>query len=310
MISEEDWNGWRSVVLERDGVRLVAPLEFGPRVLFFGAANGGNLFHVFDNEEGSGPGGDYYFRGGHRLWHAPEHPVRTYQPDNDALTFEKNSDDAFAVRAPVEPATGMKKELAISAVGGGTFRITHRLENRGLWAVETAAWGLTVFRPGGIVAIPLPKKGEHPRDLLPEYSLIPWSYTDFSLPAWRFHERFLSLDVRCTDRPQKVGATPACTDWTAYWRDGSLFVKRVVEAPGERYPDRGSSIEVFSNGEMAELETLGPMISLDAGTVITHVEEWIVMNDIPEPADDTVWRKSVLPAVDAWREQRQAEGSR
>src|ERR1051326_7349620 len=37
------------------------------------------------------PYGDYYFRGGHRLWHAPEAMPRTYIPDDKLTITEQNN---------------------------------------------------------------------------------------------------------------------------------------------------------------------------------------------------------------------------
>jgi hypothetical protein len=62
--------------------------------------------------------------------------------------------------------------------------------------------------------------------------------------------------------------------WLAYARRGDLFIKRAASDANATYPDRGSSAEVFTNHEMLELETLGPMELLEPGSVVEHSEIW------------------------------------
>ncbi len=301
-----EFRGGAGLVVDSGELRLIAPLDFGPRILFLGKPEGENLLHVAEEEEGAGPDGNYFFRGGHRLWHAPEDPVRTYQPDNDALEVEEISENAFVLRAPVEAKTGIRKEIEIRGCGNRTFRIGHRLRNEGLWPVRLAVWALTVFRPGGIAVAPFPPKGEHPRDLLPSFSLVPWDYTDFSLGGWNFRSRFVGLDSRRIDCPQKLGISAGYPGWLGYWREGTLFVKSAETFSDAAYPDRGCAAEFFSDGKMAELETLGPLVDLAPGGIASHVEEWTVFENVVEPADDAVWEKEILPKVRGWLEERAA----
>jgi len=299
-----EFRGGAGLAVDSGDLRLIAPLDFGPRILFLGKPDGENLLEVFEEEKGAGPDGDYYFRGGHRLWHAPEDPVRTYQPDNYALEGEEISENAFLLRAPVEARTGIRKEVEIRGCGNGTFRIGHRLRNEGLWPVRLAPWALTVFRPGGIVVAPFPAKGEHPRDLLPSFGLVPWDYTDFGLSGWDFGSGFVGLDTRRIDCPQKLGISAGYPGWLGYWREGTFFVKSAERFLDATYPDRGCAAEFFSDGKMAELETLGPLKELAPGEIAEHVEEWTVLENVSEPADDAVWEKEVLPAVRGWLEER------
>jgi hypothetical protein len=40
------------------------------------------------------------------------------------------------------------------------------------------------------------------------------------------------------------------------------------------YPDFGCSVEIFTNAAMLEVETLGPLATLEPGSAVEHVEEW------------------------------------
>ena len=54
------------------------------------------------------PYGEYYLRGGHRLWHAPEAVPRSSVPDNGGLTVE-GRDGAVYLSQPPEPVTAFAK---------------------------------------------------------------------------------------------------------------------------------------------------------------------------------------------------------
>ena len=62
--------------------------------------------------------------------------------------------------------------------------------------------------------------------------------------------------------------------WGAYFLNGDLFVKSYRADPAARYPDFGCSLETFTNQEMLELETLGPVCRVLPGEWIEHVERW------------------------------------
>src|SRR5690606_29233407 len=108
----------------------------------------GNLFLEMDEDSEPGYETGLLLRGGHRLWHAPEVSPRTFQADNDPLAV-KPLKNGVALAQPTEAATGIQKALKIEFLGERTVRVTHALTNHGLWAIETSAWALTMFRGGG-----------------------------------------------------------------------------------------------------------------------------------------------------------------
>ena len=72
----------------------------------------------------------------------------------------------------------------------------------------------------------------------------------------------------------------------AYARNNHLFVKKFAYVAGATYPDLGSSVETFTNSDMLEVETLGPLVALQPGAAVEHVEDWFLFRDVPAPADD------------------------
>jgi hypothetical protein len=173
--------------------------------------------------------------------------------------------------------------------------VTHRLRNVGMSPLRLAPWSLSVMAAGGRTIIPLPPRGTHPEDLLPTGVLILWAYVDMSDPRWTWGRQYILLQ-QADGSPQKIGSASA-EGWLAYVNQGHLFVKTHDYVPGAVYPDNGSSAEVFTNQAIMELETLGPMVTLEPGTTVEHVENWFLFHDVPEPLNDTDVNEIVLPKV-------------
>lgn len=296
--SKTSYRGGEALVLSSPQLELVVTASVGPRIISFRTKDSGakNLFLEFPTDETRFHG--YYLRGGHRLWHSPEHIPRTYQPD-DAPLAVKELPKGVALTQPVEAKTGLQKGMRIEFLGERTVQVTHTLTNRGLWAVETAPWALTMLRGGGYGVLPFHPKGDHAAgDLLPSYALVPWTYTDLSLPVWEMKRDYLGIDVAKADRAHKLGIT-GYPGWSAYWLDGFTFVKHAEPIAGAKYPDMGCLFEVFTNGSMIELETLGELTQLEPGKSVNHVETWTVLSGFPRP-DSAEAFGALSRAVTAW----------
>lgn len=296
--SKTDYRGGEALTLATRALELTVTTAVGPRVVALRSTAGkaGNLFLEFPANEQRYHG--YYLRGGHRLWHSPEDIVRTYQPDDEPLEV-KTLPKGVALTQRVEEKTGIQKSLALELIGERTVKVTHTLANRGLWTIECAAWALTMFRAGGYGVLPLLPKGDHAAgDLLPNYALVPWTFTDLALPVWEMHRDFVGINVNKAKAAQKIGITNY-PGWSAYWVDGVTFVKYAPVIPGAAYPDLGSAFETFTNGKMIELETLGPLTKLAPGGRTTHVEHWGVLDGLSRPDSDAAFGK-LAAAVKAW----------
>src|SRR5512139_1779910 len=99
------------------------------------------------------PYGEFHFRGGHRLWHAPEALPRTYIPDTAVTVTELP--DGVLLESQTEPGTGIRKQIEIRlAPDQPSLTLTHTLVNDGMWPVELAPWAITQFRLGGVAVFP------------------------------------------------------------------------------------------------------------------------------------------------------------
>ena len=297
--SRTDYQGGEAIALSTNRLELVVTTSVGPRVVALRskAGDAGNLFIAFPADAPRTQG--FAVRGGHRLWHAPEDIVRTYQPDDEPLAV-KPLRRGVALAQPTEAKTGLEKAMKVELTGERTVKVTHALTNHGLWPVETAAWALTMFRAGGYGVLPLLPKGSHAGgDLLPGYALVPWSYTDLSLPVWDLHRDFVGIEVGQATAAQKLGLTNY-PGWSAYWLEGTTFVKFAAVIAGANYPDLGCAVETFTNGGMIEFETLSPLVKLAPGQSVTHVEHWGVFDGLAKPNTDAAFATGLAPAVKSW----------
>jgi len=280
--------GWaRNLRIANADVEMIVTLDVGPRVIRYAAPGGRNLFGETADQLGKAGEPHWMPRGGHRLWTAPEDKTRTYAPDNRAVEHRVLSSDASGVavrftQLPDEPY-GIQKELDITLDASGSRAVlVHRITNVGDVPVRLSPWALTVMPPGGTALVPLPVKRPHPgslpnsvdADYWPNQSLAVWSYTDLKDPRLTLGTHFITArqDPKATTL-LKFGLAHE-SGWLGYWRDGDLFVKTVGYERGQLYPDRGCNFELYTDPNILEVETLGPMTMLSPGEKTEHVETW------------------------------------
>lgn len=281
MFEKIHYGGWDNCYrLANDQVDLIVTGDVGPRVIRFGFIDQPNMFKEFSDQLGKTAGDQWLPFGGHRLWHAPESQPRTYFPDFDPVLIQEIENGMIATQKP-EPTTGIQKQIEISlSPDKPEVTLKQRLYNHNLWAVDCATWSLTVMAPGGVAILPLPPRGPHPDFLLPTSSLSIWPYTDLSDPRWVFGEKYILLKQDATiSKPQKLGIH-TIAGWGAYANQGFLFRKQVPIHFEGLYPDLGANFEVFTNSKMLELETLGPIETIQPKGHIELQEHWTLYSGI------------------------------
>lgn len=297
-----DLYGWKCHQLKSGSAAIAIPSEIGPRIVSCTIDEGANLFHSVKEEQGGSGEDEWHLRGGHRLWHSPEIKPRTYDPDNFAIKVnDLDEGKELLLEAPKPDPSGIQKSIQISALGEETFKLTHRLRNTLQWPVQCAPWALTVLERGGYSTVPLLPKGSHETDLLPNYTMVPWTYTDFARPEWEFHRNYIGIDSAKAEAPQKLGLSNY-PGWAAYWQPAGTFVKAASFDPRKTYPDFGCVYETFCDDQMIELETLGPLTTIQPGVTIEHVEYWGVFAGLPRPDTDEVYEQEFRPIIEGWRE--------
>jgi hypothetical protein len=280
-IEKINYKGWpNSYRITNGEVELVVTSDIGPRIMRYGFVGGQNLFKEFTEQLGKSGEPAWQTRGGHRIWAAPEDPVRTYPPDNSPVDVVVKGDVLEATQ-PVETITGLQKQIVVKLEPSGTgVEVLHRIRNTTLWPLEFAAWALTMMAQGGTGIHGFPPRGTHPEVLAPTNPLTMWAFSDFSDPRWKFTKKYMML------RQQPGNATPTkfgtfnTNTFGAYLLGSELFIKRYQADPTRTYPDFGCSFETFTNADFLELETLGPLTKVAPGGWLEHVERWTLHRNI------------------------------
>lgn len=266
--------GWPNCYRLSNGeVELIVTSDVGPRIIRYGFEGGQNFFVELEEDLGKTGGDNWRLYGGSRLWVGPEDPVYSYGADNDPVQIEI-SGSRLTAQAPVEH-TGVQKAITVELSDeGSAARVVYTLANRTIWPLRVATWVLTMMAPGGVGITTLPPRGTHPEVLAPTNPLIVFAFTNMADPRWTWLEKYIVLqqDPQNAD-PEKIGLFNPATRG-AYLLNGELFVKKFAASPKEEYPDMGASYETFTNERFLEIETLGPMRTLQPGESMDHVEEW------------------------------------
>ncbi len=128
-----------------------------------------------------------------------------------------------------------------------------------------------------------------------------WSYTDFADPRWVLGTRFIQLR-QLPAHPgrfqEQMGGISNSSGWGAYYRNEHLFLKRAPVIHEAQHNDFGCNFEVFTNADFLELETLGPMVELQPGEAVEHVEHWWSFGNVPGGENDAWIDAAVVPVVE------------
>ena len=294
------YDGWEKCYrIANEHIELLVPLEIGIRIIHFGFVGEGNLFKTYPEYNGKAGGDDWLIYGGHRLWLAPEDPIRTYIPDNNPITVE-NHDNFVRLIQPIETQTGIQKEIDIYMSDNSPHvKLVHRLRNMNLWAVEVAPWALSVMNSNGTAIAPLPQRISHSEMMIPTSSLTLWGYTNMSDSRWIWGERYILLVQNPNgETPQKSGLHSP-DGWLAYAHEHGLFVKTYQYHTGKTYPDLNSTVELFTNPDMLELETLAPLDFIPPNGFAEHQEDWYLFPAVKRPTNDQEVEQQILPSIKA-----------
>jgi len=303
-VEKREYRGWPGAYfLSNDAVELVVLADVGPRVIRYALHSGENQFYEFTNQAGQSGGNEFRLYGGHRLWAWPE-VERTYFPDNCPVEVISTSSGA-TFTAPVEtsaPGTSLQKAISIELSEQGTHvKIVHSIRNLSSTTTQLALWTPTVMRPGGRAILPFPPRATMDKDHFQSVSpLTLWSFTDFTDRRWVLGQEFLQLiqQEKPSGRfPEQMSGLFNLAGWGIYVRSGCVFMKRASVVPNAQYPDFGCNFEVFTNPEFLELETLGPVVTLQFGEAAHHTEHWWLLDGLPTISSEESIRSSILPLV-------------
>jgi hypothetical protein len=305
-VETTEYKGWKhNLRLSNGDAELIVTLDVGPRVISYRLTGGKNVFKEYKDQLGKSGEKDWQIRGGHRLWVGPEDRTRTYFPDNGRVSYREEKGKVRFTPAR-EKQYGIQKELVLTlADKGSAVTVLHRITNTGKLPARLAPWALSVMDAGGVEVIPLPPKKPHPgppekaasdKDYAPNQTLVLWPFFDFKDPRWTFGSKYITLRQDARKGPTKIGLAHQL-GWVGYLNNGTLFVKRFGYRKGKKYPDNGVNFETFTNEDMLEIESLGPLTMLAPGKTVEHTETWELIGGVTGFTNEAGIDKNILPKV-------------
>ncbi|MCC6484048.1 MAG: hypothetical protein IT209_04295 [Armatimonadetes bacterium] len=284
--------------LSNGDVDIIVTSDIGPRIIAYRFVGGDNMLaELSASDKVETEYGVWHAWGGHRLWHAPEEKPRSYVPDDSPVQVMQEP-ASIRLTQDTEKPTGIQKQMLVTLEPRGTqVTVTMTLTNKNLWAIDLAPWGLTIVKGGGIEVIPQEPFISHDEKLLPGRSMVLWNYTDLSDPRWKLGKKFVILKVDATNAVEQKLGFENKPGWAAYAVNGNLFVKRFGYQESATYPDQGCNYETYTAGNFIEMESLGPMVKLQPGQSVTHVEHWYLFKDIKLPESESAIDAALTPLL-------------
>ena len=266
-----------SAAIENESLRLEYLTTTGPRIIgLYTKDQERNLLAETPDVHWETPHGEYYLRGGHRLWIAPENPFYTC-PENGLHVSEENC--AVKLKGSVD-ASGLEKEIAIR-LDGNCVHLSHHISWHGEQPIELAPWSITQLRLGGLAILPLSQTA----GLLPDRNIVLWPYSQVKDVRFQLFDDMVLLYGRKMEHAFKIGNYNS-QGWIAYALGNLLFVKRFATEQEGAYPDLGCNVEAYVKDTCLELERLGTLVTLKPNESIALEETWeIITGEFPTTLD-------------------------
>jgi hypothetical protein len=281
-VEKKSFQGWENCISITNGeVEVIVTTDVGPRIIGYSIDGGKNHMAVFPETAGKTGGDEFVGYGGHRLWHAPEDVIRTYQPDNSPIEF-RILEDGVVLHAAIEQKTQLSKSMRVTMDEDGTVYIDHRITNHGLFDVEAALWGVTMFDVGGLMVAPNSNNDTIP---IANRAVALWSYSSMNDPRVYWGDKFITVKPMDMKNAFKFGMT-CHRGWAAYFNHNNLVVKEFPFYENAQYPNFNCNFESYTNDRFIEIESLTPLLIIPPQGYEEYTEIWHIYKDVSEPKRD------------------------
>jgi hypothetical protein len=276
----EPFFGRRTLALDNGHVRVEVLAETGPRIVRLRLhGSQANLLAETPDVSWQTPWGDYQLLGGHRLSCAPEDPAWSWTPEgNDVRVSEL---DGGVRLERLEAATQLRKAIEIELLpDAAEVRLRHLVRNEGAQPRRLAPWAITMLRLGGLALLPQQAEPAPGSERLPNWTLVLWPYSSWSEPRLELSDELVLLHAEAGPEFKLGQLSPlGCA---GYLVEDVLFCKRFGFELELRYPDLGCNFEAYCNERAIEIESLVPLVELEPGEDVVHLERWLLRRVQPQ----------------------------
>jgi hypothetical protein len=222
--------------------------------------------------------GKFRLFGGHRLSIAPEGRL-SYVPDDSKIKLSRLTNGIHVEQASQLPVT-IRKSMTIKLMSDRpALTVDHKIENIDDQPVQCAPWAISQLVPGGMAILPLGERTQSQNRLMPDRLIAAWPYTSLCDSRLSIQDDFILVNDCGGETPLKIGILNY-QGWLAYLTGRVLLVKKFNPQVGQMHAHSGTNSEVYSNGQYLELETTGPLVTLEPGAITVHRETWEVIDGV------------------------------
>lgn len=266
-------NFGRCICLENGVIRLIATLDVGPRIIYFGTRGNENiLFEDVRRDfcELTKGYGTWYAYGGHRLWSAPEVMPETYYPDNSRVVWDFT--DGVLHLIPNATPFGKQFSLTVTMSDGNFVQIRNEIRNVSDTPSMFAPWSVTGLASGGTEFIPL---NQTQTGFLPNRTMALWSYSDIKDPRFVLTGSYATLlHDQKNEKAFKAGFN-VTEGYIVYCAGNQIFRQSFGGYDASvQYPDFACNFETYTNQHFLECEILGALREYQPGESAVIEETW------------------------------------
>lgn len=266
-------NFGKCVQFEENGMIVMVTIDVGPRIIYFGDKQNNILKEDLERKVqvyNDAYKDNWYLYGGHRLWKSPEN-ICTYVADNKPVSYRLNEHGGTFI-SNIDPKFDYILDIGIKK---NKVYIENTIVSKSKNIESIAAWALTVMDIGGELTVNLNKKMD---DLNPQQNLVIWPYTDIYDERIKISKEKLTVQQKSGLEPLKLGLF-LNTPEAEYSLKGMKFKCKFKEEKSTgKYGDFMSNMEIYTSGDILEIEGLSSMRDLKCGESVTLYEEWSLIN--------------------------------
>ncbi len=265
-------NYGKCACLDNGKIKLIATLEVGPRIVYFGTLDGANmLFEDIDRNfyEMNNGYGVWYAYGGHRMWLAPEVMPETYLPDNDRI--ESLFENGVLTLRPAMTKFNKQFEILVTMGEENSVVIDNRITNCSDRPAKFAPWAVTGLAAGGTEIIPLCKDDN---GFLPNRTMALWSYSDIKDERFELNNGYALLRQDSSKKNAFKAGFNVTEKQIVYIKDQQVLKVTFDDYKKIDYPDFCCNFETFTNDLFLECEILGELRSYQPGETASIKEVW------------------------------------
>jgi hypothetical protein len=299
-VARIDYHGWRDALVLGNGLVEVVVVPAVGRIMqfrFVGASDGPFWMNPAPaGQSAATTTGDWANFGGDKTWPAPQADwdriaARGWPPPAafDSRPMEAVIDGAsVTLVSPVDTGYGIRVRRRIElAPDRPVMTVTTSFEKAAGQPLDAAVWIITQLKDPAAVYALRPDLGSSGRAYVNQGAGTP--------AGLHVADGWLSL-TRDPSQNHKIGLRAATLVWV-----GEAELLRIDSAlvPGGKYPDDGSSAEVYTNADplaYVELELLGPLARLQVGDKIERVSTYTLVRRVEKDPETEIRRLLAAPA--------------